>query len=96
MVQRVQSEAIRTPSKARRSAARMQRASQRSGTPPDDEWAEREIDAIVARLDIEIARERQPGDSQPRDLMDRITRPFQRLSSAFDPTFSPTSQAQLR
>ena len=48
------------------------RSEGRRETPADDETAEREIDAIIARLDAGIARE-YGATAKPENLVDRIT-----------------------
>src|ERR1700730_6610008 len=52
---------------------------QRSATPIDDATAEREIDAIIARLDAGIAREFEASRPEPADLIDRITGSVRRV-----------------
>jgi hypothetical protein len=63
-----------------RSQVQLTQAPPKPGGPPvDDETAEREIDAIIARLDVGLAREFEVARPEPGDLMDRITGSFRRV-----------------
>jgi hypothetical protein len=83
VVQRVQSEVIAPKTSTRRAPVRKRTVAPRAPMPPDDETAGRETDAIIARLDDALAKELEPDETEPHNLMDRVTGSFRRLSSVF-------------
>jgi hypothetical protein len=63
----------------RSQVAMSQPPAQRNAMPNDDATAEREIDAIIARLDTGIASDFEAGSSEPANLIDRITGSVRRV-----------------